>query len=284
MSETSILKKIERDRADMSGAEQKVASFILDNAHLVPNMTTGDLSRKADVSEATVIRFCKTIGIGSYKSFKLTLVKELSNTSIGVNDFSLLQSKDTPYELFNKVTHVNRGALEAAASALDKRELNKAIEALHGAGTILFYGVGGSAAAAVDGHYKFAKLGFHAMMTPDFHFMLSIASHLKKGDVFIAISTSGKTKDVLELARFAKSREATVIAITNIGKSPLYKEADITLGTPMVEHENRIGSIASKMVQMNMIDALYIGTFHKVGANVEEPYKKASETAARLKR
>ena len=284
MSETSILKKIERQSREMSGAEQKVASFILDNAHLVPTMTTKELSGKAGVSEATVIRFCKTIGIGSYKSFKIALVKELSNTSISVNDFSLLQSKDSPYDLFNKVTHVNRGALEAAVSALDKRELNKAIEALLEANTILFYGVGGSAAAAADGHYKFAKLGFHAMMTPDFHFMLSIASHLKKGDVFIAVSTSGKTKDVLELVQFAKTRKATVMAITNVGKSPLYKEADIRLGTPMVEHENRIGSIASKMVQMNMIDTLYVATFHRMGFALEESYKKASETADRLKR
>lgn len=284
MNGTSMLDKIKRKSSDMSKAEQKVAAFILNNAHLVPTMTTGDLSKKAEVSEATVIRFCKTIGIGSYKSFKLTLVKELSNTSISVNDFSLLQSKDSPYELFNKVTHVNRGALEAAVSALDKRELSKAIEALLQSKMILFYGVGGSAAAAVDGHYKFAKLGFHAVMTPDFHFMLSIASHMQKGDVFVAISNSGKTKDVIELARFARSRGATVIAVTTVGKSSLYKEADITLGIPMVEHENRIGSIASKTVQMNIIDTLYVAVFHQVGSYIEEPYMKASQAASKLKK
>ncbi|WP_046176271.1 MurR/RpiR family transcriptional regulator [Domibacillus indicus] len=284
MSDATILKKIDRQKSEMSEAERKVASFILNNAHLVPNMTTKDLSEKAGASEATVIRFCKTIGIGSYKSFKLMLVKELSNTSIDVNDFSLLQSKDSPYELFNKVTHVNRGALEAAVSALDRRELDKAIDVFLEADSILFYGVGGSGAAAADGHYKFAKLGFRTTMTPDFHFMLSVAAHLKKGDVFVGISTSGKTKDVLELARFAQVRGATVIAITNVGKSPLYKEADIVLGTPMVEHENRIGSIASKMVQMNMIDALYVAVFHRIGLSLEEPCKKAGETADRLKR
>jgi len=284
MNGTSMLDKIKRQSSGMSRAEQKVADFVLNNAHLVPTMTTGDLSKKAEVSEATVIRFCKTIGIGSYKSFKLTLVKELSNTSISVNDFSLLQSKDSPYELFNKVTHVNRGALEAAVSALDKRELSKAIEALLQSKMILFYGVGGSAAAAVDGHYKFAKLGFHAVMTPDFHFMLSIAAHMQKGDVFIAISTSGKTKDVIELARFAKSRGATVIAVTTVGKSSLYKEADITLGIPMVEHENRIGSIASKTVQMNIIDTLYVAVFHQIGSYIEEPYMKASQAVSKLKK
>ncbi|WP_050180330.1 MurR/RpiR family transcriptional regulator [Domibacillus robiginosus] len=284
MSGTSMLEKIQHQSSEMSTAEQKVASFILNNAHLVPNMTTGDLSKKAEVSEATVIRFCKTIGIGSYKTFKLTLVKELSNTSIGVNDFSLLQSKDSPYDLFNKVTHVNKGALESALSALDKRELTKAVQALLQSKMMLFYGVGGSAAAAVDGHYKFAKLGFHAVMTPDFHFSLSMAAHMQKGDVLMAISTSGKTKDVIELARFAKSRGATVIAITTVGKSTLYKEADITLGTPMVEHENRIGSIASRTVQLNIIDTLYVAAFHQIGSYVEEPYTKASQAVAKLKK
>ncbi len=284
MGEASILRKIERQLKELSAAEQKVAGFVLKNAHLVPNMTTGELAQKASVSEATIIRFCKTVGIGSYKSFKLALAKELTNTSMDINDISLLQSKDTPFDLFNKVTHVNMGALEAAVSALDKRELNKAIEALLKADTILFYGVGGSAAAAVDGHYKFSKLGLRAMMSLDFHFMLAIEAHLKKGDVFIAISTSGKTKDVLELARFAKKRGATVIAITNLGKSPLHKEADITLGTPMVEHENRIGSIASKMTQMNLIDALYVATFHRMGLSVVNQYAEARELADRLRR
>ncbi|MCI2253678.1 MurR/RpiR family transcriptional regulator [Domibacillus sp. PGB-M46] len=284
MSGTSMLEKIKLQSSEMSTAEQKVASFILSNAHLVPSMTTGELSKRAEVSEATVIRFCKTIGVGSYKTFKLTLVKELSNTSMSVNDFSLLQSKDSPYELFNKVTHVNRGALDAALSALDKRELSKAVQALLQSKMILFYGVGGSAAAAVDGHYKFAKLGFHAVMTPDFHFSLSVAAHMQEGDVFIAISTSGKTKDVIELARFAQSRGATVIAITAVGKSVLYKEADIILGTPMVEHEKRIGSIASRTVQMNMIDALYVAVFHQIGSYVEEPYAKASDAVSKLKK
>lgn len=284
MNETSLLKKIERTQSTMTKAEQKVANFMVENAHLVPNMTTKDVSEKAGVSEATIVRFCKTIGTGSFKAFKMTLVKELFNRSIAVNDFSLLQSKDSPYELFQKVTHVNKAALESAIAALDKRELNKAVEALCEAKTILFYGVGGSAPTAADGHYKFAKLGCRAATTPDFHFMLSMVSHLKKGDVFVAISTSGKTKDVLDLVKFAHEQEATVIAIANAGKSPLSKEADILLGLPSVEPENRIGSIASRTVQLNMIDALYVGAFHRLGSSVESAYKQASQTADRLKR
>ena len=94
------------------------------------------------------------------------------------------------------------------------------------------------------------------MMLSDFHMMLPLVTNLKEGDIFVAISTSGRTKDVLEMAQYAKRQGATVIAITKLDQSsPLYKEADIRLCMPDVEQDHRIASIASRMTQLNMIDA-----------------------------
>jgi DNA-binding MurR/RpiR family transcriptional regulator len=95
---------------------------------------------------------------------------------------------------------------------------------------------------------------------------------------------SGKTKDVLELSRFAKSQGATVIAITNIDKSPLYKEADIRLCTPVVEQDFRIGSIPSRMTQLTIIDSLYLSIFHSKGEKVIDKYHKARNEVIRLRR
>ena len=55
----------------------------------------------------------------------------------------------------------------------------------------------------MDGAYKFTRLGFTAMMLSDFHMMLPLVTNLKEGDIFVAISTSGRTKDVLEMAQYA---------------------------------------------------------------------------------
>ena len=68
----------------------------------------------------------------------------------------------------------------------------------------------------MDGAYKFTRLGFTAMMLSDFHMMLPLVTNLKEGDIFVAISTSGRTKDVLEMAQYAKRQGATVIAITKL--------------------------------------------------------------------
>lgn len=284
MRHLTILSKIENHMERFTQAEKKIAIYIMEHAEIVPNLTTKDISKNTGSSEASVVRFCKTIGIGSFKAFKLALVRDLTVAEMNINDFSVMEKKDTPYDLFNKVTYVNKAAIETTVSTLDKRELEKASEVIVKAKKVLFYGVGGSAVSAIDGAYKFTKIGYFSMMSPDFHMMITLVGHLEEGDVFVAISHSGQTKDVLELARFAKKKGATILAITKLGKSPLFKEADIKLCTPDMEQDNRIGSIASRMAQLNIIDSLYIISFNQIGNKISSKLHESSEEANKLRR
>jgi len=284
MRHLTILSKIENHMDRFTQAEKKIAIYIMEHAEMVPNLTTKDISNNTGSSEASVVRFCKTIGIGSFKAFKLALVRDLTVAEMNINDFSVMEKKDSPYDLFNKVTYVNKAAIETTVSTLDKRELEKASDVIVKAKKVLFYGVGGSAVSAMDGAYKFTKLGYFSVMNLDFHMMLSLVGHLEEGDVFIAISNSGQTKDVLELSRFAKKKGATILAITKLGKSPLFKEADIKLCTPDMEQDNRIGSIASRMAQLNIIDSLYIISFNQIGNKVSSKLHESSEEANILRR
>ncbi|CEE02889.1 hypothetical protein BT1A1_3103 [Caldibacillus thermoamylovorans] len=281
---SSLLSRIEQNLNRLSEAERKIGEYILEHPELVPNMTTKDLSKNSGVSESSIVRFCKSIGIGSFKSFKLELVKDITLTGMNLTDFDILQKRDEPYDLFQKVTYVNKAAIEATPASLDRKEFEKAVEILSHADKLMFYGVGGSSTAAIDAYYKFTKLGYQCTTNHDFHFLLSAIPYLTEQSVFFAISMSGKTKDVLELSRFAKSQGATVIAITNIDKSPLYKEADIRLCTPVVEQDFRIGSIPSRMTQLTIIDSLYLSIFHSKGEKVIDKYHKARNEVIRLRR
>lgn len=279
-----IIERIKQNLDRLSEAEKKIGEYILENSELVPNMTTKDLSRNSGVSESSVIRFCKSIGIGSFKSFKLELVKELTLNKINITDFSVLQNIHDPYDLFQKIIYVNKTAIETIPSSLDRREFERALSVLESGEKIVFYGVGGSATAALDGFYKFSKLGYHCTFSHDFHYLLSFIPFLTERDVFVAISMSGKTKEVLELTRLAKKRGATVIAITNLDKSPLYKECDICLCTPIVEEDFRIGSIPSRMTQLTLIDSLYLNIFLKKGENLVSQFHEVREEVIRLRR
>ncbi|ETP70610.1 MurR/RpiR family transcriptional regulator [Planococcus glaciei] len=280
----SLLTKIELDLEQLSAAERRIGEYIIQQPDAIPHMTTKELSEKAGVSEATIIRFCKSIGMGSFKSFKLALMKDLTLTDTNLTDFSVLQQKDSPYDLFHKVIHVNKSAIESCSDSMDRKELVKAVEAMKDAKKIVFFGVGGSSTAAVDAQYKFMRLGYQSITSLDFHYMLSLIPHLTENDVFVAISMSGRTKDVLELSRFAKKRGAKVIAITNLNKSPLYKEADIRLCTPNVEQDFRSGSIASRMTQLTVVDTLYMSVFHHLGEKVLQQYYDARSEMESLRR
>lgn len=280
----SILARINENLHTLSEAEKKMGIYVLENPKLIPNMTTKDLSRKTGTSESSVVRFCKSIGIESFKTFKLELAKELAKEDFNLTDFNFLQKKSEPYDIFQQVSFVNKSAIEAITTSLERKEFEKAVDKILHADKLVFYGVGGSATAALDGFYKFTKLGYPSTAHQDFHFLLSSIPYLNKNDVVIAISMSGKTKDVLELSRFAQKEGATVIAITNLDKSPLYKEADIRLCTPVVEQDYRIGSIPSRMTQLTIIDALYLSVLNKKGENVLSRYHEARNEVIRLRR
>ncbi|HLR66576.1 MurR/RpiR family transcriptional regulator [Virgibacillus alimentarius] len=280
----TLLLSIKNRMNSLSATEKKVASYILNHAELIPNMTTKELAEKSNVSEASVIRFSKTMGIDSFKTFKITLAQELAVSEEYITDFSIVKKKDSPYELFQKVTHVNKSAIESLSGSINKKELEQAIDVLKEARKIVFYGVGGSAIAAMDALYKFTKLGFQAEFSQDFHYMLSHIPYLNEKDVFVAISMSGQTKDVLDLSRFSQKKGSTLIAVTNINKSPLYKEADIRLATPHVEKDFRVGSITSRMTQLTIIDSLYISLFNSIGKEVVEQYQEAREEVMKLRR
>ena len=64
----------------------------------------------------------------------------------------------------------------------------------------------------------------------------------------------------------------------------LYKEADIRLCMPDVEQDHRIASIASRMTQLNMIDALYVITFNRIGNKVLDQFMETREEALRLRK
>src|SRR5690606_8135858 len=121
-----------------SKTEKKIADYILTHAELVPTMTTKELAANAKVSEASVIRFAKAIGISSFKAFKIALAQNLVETEEYITDFSIIKKKDSPYELFQKVVHVNKGAIELLSSSIEKKELDQAVEVLKKARKIVF--------------------------------------------------------------------------------------------------------------------------------------------------
>ena len=65
---------------EMRKSERKVAEFILANFSEVIRMRIVDLAEAAEVSEPTVVRFCRAVGCDGFQAFKLALAQQLASS------------------------------------------------------------------------------------------------------------------------------------------------------------------------------------------------------------
>ena len=73
----------------------------------------------------------------------------------------------------------------------------------------------------------------------------------------IAVSHSGSSKDIVDAMKAAKEHGALTVAITNVGRSPIDKVADILLHTSSTETDYTILALNSRIAQLAIIDTLY---------------------------
>ena len=122
---------------------------------------------------------------------------------------------------------------------------------------IIIFGLGNSAAIAMDASHKFLRLGLDAQAVCDNHMQAIVASHLDENAVAIGISHSGSSKDIVEALQLAKNKNATTVCITNYGNSPILSVSDIRLFTQSEETKRSILAMSSRIAQLTIFDAIY---------------------------
>jgi len=68
---TNLIKAISESLGELRKSERKVADFVLSDPASVLDMRIIDLATGSDVSEPTVVRFCRALGYDGFQSFKL---------------------------------------------------------------------------------------------------------------------------------------------------------------------------------------------------------------------
>ena len=126
--------------------------------------------------------------------------------------------RDSPASaLVAKVLDRTIAALMRVRNDLDAAALDQAIHLLANARTIEFYGAGNSGIIAADAQHKFFRLGVPTVAYSDPHIHGMAATLLQPGDVVVAISNTGRTRDLLRSVEYARQAGADVVGITTSG-------------------------------------------------------------------
>ena len=253
---SAVFERIRQMRDALTPAERRVADLAINHPRSIINDPSVDIARKADVSQPTVIRFCRSLGCQGLSDFKLKLATGLTGT-IPLSH-SQVHLGDTATDFGAKVLDNTVSAILQLRERLNFEQVERAIDLLSGARRIEFYGLGNSSIVAQDGHYKFFRFGIPTIAYSDLYMQAASAALLGPGDVIVAISKSGKAPELLRVLEVAMQAGAQVIAITS-SNTPLVKKATVALETDHIESRESQMSMISRILHLVMIDMLAVG-------------------------
>lgn len=246
-----------RNRLDtLSKSEHKVALAVLAKPELTIAENISALARLAQVSEPTVVRFCRTLGLDGWQEFKLKLAQSLA-LAPKLSD-SAMRQDDLMVDLVDKICNRSVNALLDLRSSLNVHRVEQALAVLSRATKIEFYGQGSSGIIAMDAQHKFFRSGVPTVAYSDPHIHSISAALLKPGDVVVAISQRGHNTALLRSVMLAKKAGAAVVVLAPSG-TPLSEAATVPVDIDLAFETDPYTPITARLAYLVVIDILAVG-------------------------
>jgi DNA-binding MurR/RpiR family transcriptional regulator len=267
---------------DLAPAEQRVAAVVVSDPAGVAARTISELAGLCRTSGTTVIRFCRAVGFAGYPELRLALAAAAqASRETGWEDIgSDIGPEDSLDEVIKKIAHADARAVGETGAQLPVQVLGAVVDAVVQARRIDIYGVGASAFVALDLQQKLHRIDLVVYAWPDPHMAVTSAALLRRGDVAIGISHTGRTADTIASLQEARSHQATTVAITNFPGSPIARAADHVLTTAARETTFRSGAMASRIAALTVVDCLFVAVAQR---NYQQTLRALERTYAAVR-
>lgn len=196
-----ILKEIEDIYDELTPVEKNIADYFLKTKNIT-DFSAKAIAGSLYISEASLTRFAKKCGYKGFREFIYNL-KISNNASAGnVNEITQKVSSTYKHILDKNLQLINETQMETLAFSITKSK------------RILIYGMGISGIVAQEFKLRLMRLGILVDAVTDAHLMKVSSALVDENHLIIALSISGKTKELLNGIKIAKEHGAYVVLLT----------------------------------------------------------------------
>jgi RpiR family transcriptional regulator, carbohydrate utilization regulator len=270
-----LLDRLRERLEELNRSERKVANVILEDPTVATSLSIASLAQAASVSEPTVNRFCRNFGAKGYPDFKIKLAQSLAGGTPYVT--RAVEPGDTATQYTHKIFGATIAALDEAQREIDMGAVERMVDYLTQAKQIHIFGLGASGAVAQDAQHKFFRFNLPVMAYIDVLMQRMVAAACHTGDVVVIISYTGRTRELVDIARLARDAGAVVLGIT-APNSPLASECTATLEVATPEDTDHYMPMTSRVIQLTLIDALATGVTLRRGEDFLPHLKKIKDS------
>jgi RpiR family carbohydrate utilization transcriptional regulator len=274
-----LLDTIRTQLDSLSKSERKVALAVLENPELTISENITALAKSAQVSEPTVVRFCRTVGYDGWHEFKLKLAQGLALAPPGVDEAPL--QDDLAVDLVSKICSRSINALLDLRNNLDPDAIQRTLDVLARANKIEFYGQGTSGIVAADAQHKFFRSGIPTVAYSDPHIHAISAALLQKGDAVVAISQRGSSTSLMRSVQLARKSGADIIVLAPSG-TPITELATVLIPIDLSFETDPYTPISARLAHLVVIDILAVGLALKRGPEFRKKMQSAQRALQRI--
>ncbi len=267
---SDIQEKIDLYYNSLSKGHKKIADFIRSDYEKASFMTASELGQAVGTSESTVVRFAAHIGFAGYPELQKNLQETVKSRLTSVQR---MEAANRIYggDFVEAALNTDIEMIKKTLDGLDRSAFAGAVEAINNAKKIYILGVRSSASIA-----SFAA--FYLGFIYDAVFIDTSASNeifekmlrIDKDDVCIAISFPRYSNRTLKALKFARSRGAEIISVTDSEISPIAAYADYLL----LAQSSMLSFVDSLVAPMSLLSALIAAS---AGERKEEIHAKLEE-------
>ncbi|MCL2843539.1 MAG: MurR/RpiR family transcriptional regulator [Oscillospiraceae bacterium] len=257
----SLLTKI-KNYAAPTATEEVLIDYIFKHGETVIYDSIHKLAEQTGISPAAIVRFSKKMGYHGFSDFKLALAADfaMEKGEKAYHDLSQqISYGDTLETVIQKSRLANLDVVEQTYRLIEPKELTRAVTHLKSARRIFLFGIGASGVCCDDLAQKFSRIGLEPVYYADSHAQVASSIHITAQDAVIGISYSGDKREITSAIAYGRSQGAHIIALTQHNNNPLASLADSMLILPSLEHDLRVGAIASRNATLIYTDLLYLG-------------------------
>ena len=227
----AFVARVESRHAALSPVQRKVLDFLLGHPHEAVYLTTTALRRELGVSEASVVRLCRTLGFAGFRDFQQAFRQYADQPLSRVSRIELAAGRRRSLgQLVDDVLVNDINNLRTTHASLDHGRVIEVAETLWRARRVYTIGMRSAQSLAIFLHFALRLLGRESrLIVPGIGDVPEHLVEVRPGDVAVGISFERYSRATVELFEAWLARGATGIAITDKPTSPLAGRAKLVL-------------------------------------------------------
>jgi|WetSurMetagenome_2_1015567.scaffolds.fasta_scaffold29428_3 DNA-binding MurR/RpiR family transcriptional regulator len=258
--------------SQLTKSEKRIANYLNQNQDEAAFLSAGEIADRLQLSEATMVRFARTLGFDNYPAMRVALQDSFRHRLTHSSRLrSRLDDLRAGGDIFERLVASEMDYLTEALQTVDREALNAAVELLRTHPRVFVFGLGPSLSLVNLLEIRLTRSGRHVIpLNTSGREMLEPMLLMNGSDLLIAFGFFNLTPSLQMVLDYANQNKTPVILLTDTLGPMVGDKADVVLAA----RRGPVSAFHSLTVPMTILNAMLLSLSsldqEKVMANLDK--------------